>query len=211
MSGSQSPTSPSSGGGGKPSAPTSGSCAPCDCCKKCPCASKKSQTPVVTPVAAPTDLNCGGNQWKVWFNLPEKTCNGGWIIQEINYTIDRKRKNGTTLQNKVYHYWEAWEVEKCKKATVWQDKGLDDNDDSYTDSPSPGSKGTYTTVGKVKFYEGSLPPDFKTNNPLTLAGILHSTTTKPAFWDGTGATHNLTSTWDCTDGASHPSTITTTP
>jgi hypothetical protein len=162
-------------------------------------------------LAQRVDHKCGGNEWKVWFNLPEVTCNGGWIIQEVEYTIDRKKKDGTTKLHKTYHFWEAWEVEKSKKATVWQDKKVDDNDDRYSDSSSPGTKGTYTTIGKVRFYEGSLPADFKKNNPNTLAGILHSTTTKPSFWDGSGASHNLISKWDCTDGKNNASVITTVP
>lgn len=191
---------------------TTTSCSPpCICCNHSPCSSKKTQIPIVSPLGPPVDNKCGGNEWKVWFNLPEVTCNGGWIVQEVKYSIDSKRQNGTVISNETYHFWEAWEVEKCKKVTVWQDKRRDDNDDSYTDLSSPNTKGSYITIGKLKFYEGPLPPDFKQNNRLTLAGILHSTTTKPGFWDGSGATHNLTSTWDCTDGNMNASVITTVP
>lgn len=181
----------------------------CDCCKKVDCSSKKTQIPTVTPVGKPVDHKCGGNEWKVRINLPEVTCKGGWIIQELKYTIDRKNKDGSTNFNKTYHFWEAWEVKKCKKVTVWEEK-LGYND-IYRDSSSPGTKGTYTTIGKVKFYEGSLPADFKKKNPKTLAGILHSTIKKPSFWDGSGTAHNLISKWDCTDGKNNASVITTVP
>src|SRR5271166_1042333 len=93
-----------------------------------------------------------------------------------------------------------------KKVTVWQDKGLDDNDDLYYCAPAAKkTKGENKLLGVVKFYEGPLPADFKTNNPSTIAGILHSTTTKPPFWDGTGTTHNITATWDDTGSAPTPS------
>ena len=35
-----------------------------------------------------------------------------------------------------------------------------------------------------------MPADFIKQNPNTRAEDLHSTTTKPAFWDGTGTVHN---------------------
>jgi hypothetical protein len=50
------------------------------------------------------------------------------------------------------------------------------------------TKGEITYVGKAKFFEGPLPPDFKKNNPDTIAGILDSTTKKPDSWDGVGQT-----------------------
>jgi hypothetical protein len=45
----------------------------------------------------------------------------------------------------------------------------------------------------------TLPPDFIKQNPATRALDLHSSVTKPAFWDGTGTVHSLTTSWDCTD------------
>ena len=183
----------------------------CDCCKKVNCSSKKTQIPTVTPVGKPVDRRCGGFEWKVVFNLPEVTCKGGWIVQELKLSFDVKNKDGSTKLHKNYHFWEAWEVEKCKKVTVFQDKKLDDNDDIYRMPPSPGTKGTHTAIGKVKFYEGSLPADFKKRNPKTLAGTLHSTAKKPGFWDGGGTAHNLVSKWDCTDGKNNASVITTVP
>jgi hypothetical protein len=184
---------------------------PCSCCGKDPCTSPPDQVPTVVPIGKPVDLGCGGSTWKVWFNLPKKTCKGGWVVQEVKFTIDRRKKDGSVLLQQTFHFWEAWEVKPCKDKTVWQDQKLDTNDDEYRDSSVPNSKGSHVTVGTVKFYEGPLPGDFKQNNPKTLAGILHSTTTKPGFWDGSGAAHNVTSTWDCTDGKNNPTKIVTVP
>ena len=159
---------------------------------------RKSATVTITNVSGPKDLGRGGFEWKVWFSIGSPAGADGWVIQEvmINRTIV-DAKGITTTKN--YHYWEAWELKKGKTVTVWQDGALDDNDDMYHEPNGPtGSKGTIEARGKVKFYEGALPADFKTNNPSTLAGILHSTTTKPTFWDGSGTTHDLTSTWDDT-------------
>ena len=59
-------------------------------------------------------------------------------------------------------------------------------------------EGHHHDAGPVKFYEGALPPDFRKHNPSTVAGQLHSTTTKPPFWDGSGTVHDITSVWDTT-------------
>jgi hypothetical protein len=169
----------------------------------CPLAAKAtSQDPKITTVSGPKDPGCGGFDWKVWFDLPEAAGKDGWVVQEITATFDAKNADGTPNFQKTYHYWEAWEVKSGKKATVWQDEKKDDNDDQYFSSSRPNTKGTTTYVGTAKFIEGPLPPDFKTNNPDTIAGILHSTTKKPDFWDGTGTRHNINSAWDCTDGKS---------
>jgi hypothetical protein len=188
-------TPPSSGDGGKCA---DGGSPPCP---------RVSQVPNITTVSGPKDKGCGGFDWKVWFDVPKAASKNGWVIQEITAVFDVKNADGTPNFQKTYHYWEAWQVESGKKITVWQDKAKDDNDDQYLSSSRPGTKGTTTYTGVARFYEGDLPSDFKTNNPDTIAGILHSTTKKPDFWDGTGTAHNITSTWDCTT-APRTSTVT---
>ena len=159
---------------------------------------RKSATVTITNVSGPKDLGRGGFDWKVWFSIGSPAGADGWVIQEITVNSTIVDSKGVTTKNN-YHYWEAWELKKGKTVTVWQDGALDNNDDQYYSPNSPaGSKGTITFQGIVKFYEGALPADFKTKNPSTIAGILHSTTTKPPFWDGSGTTHDLTSTWDDT-------------
>lgn len=166
---------------------------PSDPLEKCP----KCQDPNITTVKGPKDLGCGGFDWKVWFDIPEAAKEDGWVIQEVLATFDAKNPDGTDNFKKTYHYWEAWELKKGKKVTIWQDQALDDNDDQYFTGSRPGTKGTITYQGIAKFREGPLPADFKKNNPDTIAGILDSTTKKPDFWDGTGTTHNIATTWDC--------------
>lgn len=159
--------------------------------------SPASQAVDITTVAGPKDLGSGGFRWSVWFGIGAPAGAAGWVVQEINATLD-----GPGASTKSFHFWEAWEVEAGKKVTVWQDKGLDSNDDEYYVAPATTKKkGTNKVVGAVKFYEGPLPADFKKNNPSTLAGILHSTTTQPGFWDGSGTAHNITATWDDTGAA----------
>jgi hypothetical protein len=177
---------------------------PSECGGKTPCPSlpRASQDPNITTVSGPKDTGCGGFEWKVWFDIPNAAGKDGWVIQEISVTIKVKNADGTDKVDKTYHFWEAWKVESGKKVTVWQDQKLDDNDDVYVMPSRPGTKGTITGVGQAKFFEGPLPADFKTRNPDTLAGILHSTTKKPDFWDGSGTAHNITSSWDCTGSAS---------
>jgi hypothetical protein len=163
-----------------------------------------SQDVTVTPVAAAKDLGRGGFEWNVWFSIPMRATNDGWVIQEIDADAKITKSDGT-VDREIYHFWEAWELKKGKKVTVWQDQALDTNDDSYYTGPRPaGSKGKDVTYGKVRFFEGPLPADFKTNNPATVAGILHSSTTKPPFWSGTMTKHDLISEWD--DSVAPPKT-----
>jgi len=157
-----------------------------------------AQNPKIANVDGPKDLGCGGFAWKVWFDLDKPAEADGWMIQEITDVREIKDDKGDIVDRETVHFWEAWEVKKGKTGTVWQDQNLDDNDDAYNESSHPKTKGTIVTTGTVKFFEGPLPADFKTNNPDTMAGILHSTTKKPDCWDGTGTTHNISSTWDCT-------------
>ena len=192
--------------GSKPSDPSTGKSAASPVKKAAVQPCTPAQDPVLTNVSGPKDMGCGGYAWKIWFDLPKPAAADGWVIQEITVVYDIKDNTGKTINNESVHYWEAWQVKKGKSGTVWQDEKLDDNDDAYTESSRKNTKGSSIVTGKAKFYEGDLPGDFKTNNPDTQAGILHATTKKPSFWDGTGTDHNITATWDCT-GADSPSTI----
>lgn len=157
---------------------------------------RATQSVSVSPVAAATDLGRGGFQWDVWFSIPTAAGADGWVIQEVTADAKFTEKSGTK-KSEQYHFWEAWELKKGKTTTIYQDLALDTNDDSYyTPARAAGSKGYDKTYGKVKFYEGPLPSDFKTNNPKTVAGILNSSTSSPWYWDGSGTDHNLFCTWD---------------
>lgn len=157
---------------------------------------RASQTVTVTPVGPANDLGRGGFEWNVWFSIPAAAGKDGWVIQEVTADAKFTEKDGSK-KSEQYHFWEAWELKQGKTTTIYQDQGLDTNDDSYyTPARAAGSKGYDKTWGKVKFYEGPLPSDFKTNNPKTVAGILNSSTSSPWYWDGSGTDHNLMVTWD---------------
>jgi len=161
-------------------------------------AARASQLPNITTVSGPKDTGCGGFDWKVWFDTPAAAGKDGWVIQEINAKISVTNADGSPGLNKTYHFWEAWPIKAGKKITTYQDAGSDDNDDEYFQTSRPNTKGDFSGMGKAKFYEGPLPPDFKDHNPDTVAGTLPSSTTKPDFWDGDGTRHQITATWDCT-------------
>jgi hypothetical protein len=161
-----------------------------------PADTRKSQDVTVSPIAAPNDLGRGGFSWKVWFSTGSNAGADGWVIQEISMVQKATKSGGGALDDSI-HYWEAWQLKKDKKTTIYQDEGLDDNDDQYYTAAQPaGSKGSIKVVGKVRFFEGALPADFKKNNPSTYAGELYSSTSAPPYWSGSMAQHDLTSTWD---------------
>lgn len=154
----------------------------CDCCGSTPCSSKKTQIPIITTVNQLIDMKCGGHQWRVNFTLPELSCNGGWFIQEIDLKYEQKDKKGIVVFRRTSHFYEAWEVKKCSKVEALQHKyGFVDE---YRKSPSPpNTSGFSHTVGKVKFFEVTLPSDFIKNNVLTQAEDRLSTIDTPTFWD----------------------------
>jgi len=100
-------------------------------------------------------------------------------------------------------FWEAWAVQKGSIYTqtrfnIQPDKRTYDD---VFDQPNRGLyKGTFKVEALAKFFQVELPNDFRQNNPATPAKTLHSTTTKPPFWDDTGTGRTLIVTWDCTFG-----------
>ena len=169
---------------------------------------RPSQDPTIDTISGPQDLNCGGYTWQSWWELPQPAGNDGWVIQEVLYTKHVEDASGATIEEETVHYWEAWPVDKGKTISQYQDTGaLPAYDDWYGGSPRNNTKGTIVMTGTAKFYEGTLPPDFVPNNPDTYAFDLPATTTEPDFWDGTGTTHNILATWDCT-GGNNESTVT---
>ena len=172
-----------------------------------------SQNPAInTLYGGPTDLGCGGIEWLVEFKLPKKAEGDGWIIQQIQRSYDIRKKDGSVadpnLNAPKTTFWEAWPVKKGAIITSNRYEATADGrtyDDSFDQPTRPNLKGTFKVVALVKFFEVTLPADFIKQNPNTRAEDLHSTTTKPAFWDGTGTVHNLATSWDCT-GAQNAAT-----
>ena len=165
-----------------------------------------SQNPDInTLYSGPTDLGCGGIEWLVEFKLPKKAEGDGWIIQRIERSYDIRKKDGTVadanLNAPKTAYWEAWPVKKGEVLTSNRFEATEDGrtyDDSFDQPKRPNLKGTYKVRALVKFFEIKLPADFIKQNPNTRALDLHSTTTKPPFWDDTGTDHNLQIDWNCT-------------
>ena len=166
-----------------------------------------SQNPEIkTLYGGPKDLGCGGIEWLVEFKLPKKAEGDGWIIQQIQRSYDIRKKDGSVadanLNAPKTMYWEAWPVKKGATLTSNRYDATADGrtyDNSFDQPTRPNLKGTFKVVALVKFYEVALPADFIKQNPATRAEDLRSTTTKPAFWDGTGTVHNLATSWDCAD------------
>ena len=172
-----------------------------------------SQNPAInTLYGGPKDLGCGGIEWLVEFKLPKKAEGDGWIIQQIQRSYDIRKKDGSVADAKLNApkpmFWEAWPVKKGAIITSNRHDATADGrtyDDSFDQPTRPNLKGTFKVIALVKFYEVGLPADFIKQNPNTRAEDLHSTTIKPAFWDGTGTVHNLTTSWDCTGVPNPPS------
>jgi hypothetical protein len=160
-----------------------------------------SQDPIIEPVKpqACSLSTCGNHFWSVEFVLPMPAATSGWIVQEIMY--DLNITGGKQVQR---HFWEGFYVPAGSTKCVYVGP-----DDTYSDPLDPNaagshpsnSTGTSKTIGKAKFYEGTLPADFIHENKATDAGTRRSTTTQPPFWVvDSGTDHNLTITWDCTAG-----------
>lgn len=166
-----------------------------------------TQNPQVkTLYDGPKDLGCGGIEWLVEFRLPKKAAGDGWIIQQIQRSYDIRLRNGNVADPRLNApkttYWEAWPVRKDAVLTTNRFDATSDGrtyDDTFDQPRRPNLKGYFKVVALVKFFEITLPADFIRQNPNTRAEDLHSTTTKPPFWDGTGTVHNLSTSWDCTE------------
>jgi hypothetical protein len=163
---------------------------------------------------SPKNTQCGEVEWLVEFELPTPAQDDGWIVQQIIRTYHIKDGNGKVVDPKLNGtqptFWEAWAVNKGSKYT--QTRFLQNPDgrayDDVFDQPNRGLwKGTFKVEALAKFFQvNPLPTDFIQNNPLTQAKTLHSTTTKPWFWDDTGTPRTLTATWDCTIGTKNVDT-----
>jgi hypothetical protein len=150
--------------------------------------------------------------WEVDFELPQPSCKGGWLVQEVHIKENVIEKNGQIRKSdpkKKRHYWEAWKVQPTqKKVDLYESFGVDlfhdlkDPNfppDKYQWAPTHGTKGSRSWTGKIMFFEDlTLPNDFKPNNNETYAGAVRSTARRPSFWKDDGTPHNLSTEWNCT-------------
>ncbi|HEV8322308.1 MAG TPA: DUF4157 domain-containing protein [Myxococcota bacterium] len=160
-----------------------------------------SQDPTIDDVIISVSP-CGDSGWTVNFQLPTAAATAGWIIQEITWDLRILNPNGTDNRPAFHqHYWEAFQVNQGQQTAT--------STDNYVDRGHPNNtSGSSVTVGKAKFYEGTLPanqwfryhPDLRSGPGGLGALALPATTQRPDFWDASGTDHNLTVTWDCTNG-----------
>jgi hypothetical protein len=163
---------------------------------------KPSQDPEINTVTPYAIQDCGNVVWPVKYHLPNPAATSGWIIQHI--VLDRKestKDKKSSLPPVHKEYWEAFNPRVEQGGQQSGTGAYDDQFDSYSTERT--TSGSTTWLGRVKFYEGTLPSNFvRTNTPP--AGTLPWTTEPPNWWDDTGTDHNLWVTWDCTGAPSKP-------
>ncbi|MBI3586726.1 MAG: hypothetical protein HY088_06320 [Ignavibacteriales bacterium] len=171
-----------------------------------------TNTITVTTVSGPSPTECGGYDWKVTYRLASTTTGGGWIVQEIFRVKDVKNCDNTVKEAGTKRFWEAWHVQTGKDYPNTRDTYSINYDDQFAAPDIASSKGYRDVRGKVKFFaNATLPATMVQNNPDTFAGILHSDTLQPPFWNSDNATdHNLRVDWNCCDSP-HSHTCRTTP
>jgi hypothetical protein len=156
----------------------------------------------IANVSGPTTADCGEFDWRVNFTLPTPSPAGGWFVQELSIRRRATDCAGTAVPrwDMNHHYWEAWRV----RAGGTQDELVANGTFNYADmyrlgSCGSGTKGTFSYVGSVRYYEGlTLPRTFIPNNPATIAHDLPSTTTDPRLPGGTPAlAHSISGSWNC--------------
>lgn len=160
---------------------------------------KPAQDPVIQSNLC-TQYACGGTMWQVSFILPVAAANSGWVVQEIRDDLDSAYPDGGVPEGGSLHshFWEGFYVPAGAKETGHLYGASDDTFSALGHAAN--TTGTETVIGKAKFYEGTLPPDFVPCNDAGLAGTRRATVNPPEWWDGTGTPHSLTMDWDCTDG-----------
>jgi hypothetical protein len=121
------------------------------------------------------------------------TGNAGWIIQQIDYRLEREGRSGIVPPVRDV-YWESWPVDAGAVEPLPNPRHPD-WDDGFSASPS-GLNGREETRGIVKFceYEGDLP-GFHSPPPNHPAGGLHISESPPSFWDFSGTCHDWTIEW----------------
>jgi hypothetical protein len=167
-----------------------------------------SMTPAMDPaIDVDVQLSTGSwgySLWSVTMTLPSPATTRGWLIQHIQQNTDVRHSDNTPDRDRSHQY-EFWEpLSPISQNATTSGRRADDN---YGSLASPdNSRGTVTTVGRVKFYTGTLPNNVFNTNDAELARFGETgplTRTRPSWWDDTGTDHNLTVTWNWT-GANEP-------
>jgi hypothetical protein len=154
------------------------------------------QNPVITTVGTceVQDL-CGTIKWGVSFSLPQPAATCGWIIQMITVNSPSEQ----------VQFWEAFYIPAGAQTTmgIYSQGSGPPVDDTYFSKHLLNTKGTDTTQGIARFYEGTLPSDFVycdlPGGGSPAGGARRFTRTQPPWWDGQGTPHDITIMWDCTN------------
>jgi hypothetical protein len=161
---------------------------------------------VVTPGRATSQ--CGGFEHKVRWGVPAAANRAaGWIVQKVDIQFDVKDCNNRPItphpiDNPAnYPFWEAWEF--TRGGNVWvgpASAGTRHSGDTFSGSDyGPGTKGKISLIGEVKGIVGFTLPSGMTVRNTFPAWSLPYTRTQPAQFGSTltGASHVVTSEWNC--------------
>ena len=177
---------------------------------------------VVTPGTRTSD--CGAFTYKVRWGIPAAARRAaGWIVQRVGIQFDVKNCAGNPVAPKPiddpaqYPFWEGWEFTAGQNVWVGHAAaGTRHTGDTFSGSDyGAGTKGKITLTGEVKAISGfALPAGMIVRNAAPAWSLAH-TRTEPAQFASTlaGASHTLTSEWDCCPSGTvtKATTVTTNP
>jgi len=161
---------------------------------------------VVTPGAGTSD--CGAYAYKVKWGIPSsESASAGWIVQKVTKQFEATDCAGNAVPPQAfddtanYPFWEAWEFTAGQNVWVGPaSAGSPHSGDTFSGNDyGPGTKGKKIVKGEVKAIIGFSPPAGMTVRNAAPAWGLPYTRTEPALFASTlsGATHQLTSEWNC--------------
>ncbi len=165
----------------------------------------------VAPRPGTVFTQCGGVDRRVTFRLARPSPKGGYIVQQVH-----EHRDGSACDRKgdaaAATYWVAWEVAPRQQAPTTRLQEVD-FDDACVEPNHAHREGTLDVLGTLRFFEDvALPPDMVAFNPDTRAGRLPSTTTRPRFFTGWGASyHDLALAWNCCEDPPAEPNIATVP
>lgn len=159
---------------------------------------------------------CGQRNVQWVFSLDKPAPADGYIVQRIDKSeyVNKCPDVAIGPPAPLPAYWEAWFVKKGDKLdwTTVRDSWTDGN----TRPARPGTNGSDTAMGTIKFFTktttgdlgdfGTAPADPKSPwgpGKVTTSGALPSTPTEPSWWGGAaveGPTNrNVWASWNCCD------------
>lgn len=148
----------------------------------------------------------GGITWKVDFQLYFRSRAAGYVVQHINIrermTFCEDPQFAQPSVDKHIEFWEAWPVDAGARIPHDRAAATRDFDDAFSFGfsledfgISRRGRARLDVRATVRFCEGvTLPNTFRVG-AVASAGHALSDTTRPPFWHGIGAQHNLTYEW----------------